>query len=173
MNPEAQWAAIGRLAEWHEWVPLLQVRELAPKLPGVYLFRDPASHAIVYVGMAGERAGSGNAKGLWGRLGVYRIGKGIAGGFGEAVLDRALADVTFVERQLERLKAGESVRAKKWGTDAIEWWNPEVCWTIRSSKAEAQLFETEVIRALEGSELWNRGASRLSSTRVKLAPGVE
>lgn len=137
----------------------------APRLPGVYLFRDPNTHAIVYVGEAGERAGSGHARGLWGRLGVYRIGKGGTSGFGEAALDRALADVDFLTRQLDRVRAGETMRAKAWAQDAIAWWNPEVCWAICPGKTAAKELEALVEAALDGGALLNRRRGRAPAHR--------
>lgn len=131
-----------------------------PRVPGVYVLRNPETQALVYVGIAGERAGSGRAHGLWGHLSVYRIGKCLASGYGEAAFDRALGDIDFVERQLGRLRAGEALRAKQWGIDAIEWWKPDVCWTTTETKSEAAQLERTLIGALEGSELWNRGPSR-------------
>jgi hypothetical protein len=160
MTPQEQWNAVRGLAEWSTWVPFSDTKKSAPKLPGVYLLGDPNTETIVYVGMAGERAGSGNAKGLWGRLGVYRIGKGAASGFGEAVFDRALGDAEFVAGQLERIRAGEVIRAKAWATEAIAWWNPKVCWTTCATKADAAALELNVLGALAGSDLWNRGTSR-------------
>lgn len=162
MTAHQQWTALHGLAEWSPWAPFSEAAMLAPKQPGVYLFRDPREHLIVYVGIAGERAGSGSAKGLWGRLGVYRIGKGATSGFGEAVFDRALGDVAFVSRQLERTRAGEVIRAKEWATDAIAWWNPEVCWTTCATRADAAALELNVLAALAGSGLWNRGTGRRS-----------
>ncbi len=160
MSPEEQWQAVARLADWSAWAAFSQVALTAPKLPGVYMFRDPRSRMIVYVGMAGERAGSGAAKGLWGRLGVYRIGKGATSGFGEAALDRALNDERFLESQLRRVRAGETQRAKTWAIDAIEWWAPEICWSVQDSKADALALEARIVSALHGTGLKNRGPSR-------------
>ena len=162
MTPQEQWNAISGLAAWSPWAPFADSAAHAPKLPGVYLFRDPRDHTVVYAGMAGERAGSGSAKGLWGRLGVYRISKGATSGFGEAVFDRALSDVDFVTRQLERTRAGEVIRAKAWAKDAIAWWNPELCWATCATRADAAALELNVLAALADSGLWNRGTSRRS-----------
>jgi hypothetical protein len=169
MSPEEQWSAVEDIAEWSTWAAFSEFAIQAPKLPGVYLFRDPRTKSLVYVGMAGERAGSGSAKGLWGRLGVYRIGKGANSGFGEAVFDRALGDPDFVARQLKRIRAGEIVRTKDWAMDAIAWWNPEVCWTVCETRADAAGLERLVLDALEGSSLWNRGTSRRRKIADELA----
>ena len=58
----------------------------------MYLAREGLDGPIVYVGMAGERRG----KGIRGRLNVYGSGKALVSGLGEAVMDRALADVDWV-----------------------------------------------------------------------------
>ena len=82
--------------------------------------REPLNGVIRYVGMAGERAGSGRQQGLFGRLSVYRTGKGAVSGFGEAALDRALADPGWVEQQLQDLRQNGPKRAKVWAREAVE-----------------------------------------------------
>ena len=109
------YAELADIAMWSDWLPVATAIPQAPREPGVYLFRDPATHAIIYVGMAGERAGSGRPQGLYGRLAVYRAGKGAVSGFGEAALDRALADSAWIEQQLTRLRAEGPRRAKLLG----------------------------------------------------------
>ena len=58
------YAEVEHLAEWSEWVPMPTAS--APRLPGVYLLREPDTHLIRHVGLAGERAGGG-------RTGPYRL----------------------------------------------------------------------------------------------------
>jgi len=87
-------------AKCSEWRPFPAAITDAPQLPGVYLLRGPTTKLIRYVGMAGERIGGGRAQGLRGRLTVYRSGKGAVSGFGEAALDRALADPKWVSSNL-------------------------------------------------------------------------
>src|SRR3954468_13963412 len=78
------YADVQAKADWSRWRPFPDAITDAPRLPGVYLLREPTAHLIRYVGMAGERVGSGRAQGLRGRLAVYRSGKGAVSGFGEA-----------------------------------------------------------------------------------------
>jgi len=70
---------VAELADWSPWAPFTDVVPEAPRLPGVYLFREPVNQVIRYAGMAGVRNGSGRPQGLYGRLSVYRTGKGLAG----------------------------------------------------------------------------------------------
>lgn len=75
------------LAEWSEWVPFGEATLSAPRSPGVYVVREGGSGAVIYVGMAGERAGrtaQGKPKGLRGRLSVHASGKAAVSGLGEA-----------------------------------------------------------------------------------------
>ncbi len=99
------------LAEWSSWLPFEDACRAAPREPGVYLLREPTGQ-IRYAGMAGERAGSGRPQGLHGRLSVYWSGKAAVSGFGEAALDRAVADPDWVEQQLERLRASGPKRRR-------------------------------------------------------------
>ncbi|SCG40856.1 hypothetical protein GA0070619_1026 [Micromonospora zamorensis] len=101
---------VAALAKWSPWLPFHDAAVSAPRLPGVYLARQGAAGGLVYVGMAGERRGQG----LRGRLTVYRRGKAAVSGLGEAVLDRALADATFVQEHLEQLIGGQPKRAATW-----------------------------------------------------------
>ena len=80
--------ALDELANWSPWVPFAEALDVAPREPGVYVVREGRAGPIVYVGMAGERRGSG----LRGRLRVYASGKALTSGLGEAVADRAFAD---------------------------------------------------------------------------------
>ena len=86
------YAEVDALADWSEWMTFDVARHGAPREPGVYLLREPLSQTIRYAGMAGERAGGGRPQGLRGRLAGYGAGSGAVSGFGEAALDRALAD---------------------------------------------------------------------------------
>jgi hypothetical protein len=122
----------------------------------VYLFRDPASGEVCYVGMAGERAGSGRPAGLHGRLSVYRRGKGAVSGFGEAALDRALADPAWVRERLEHLETRGPQRAKDWAAAAVERVAPDVAWAVCADRAEAGWLEGRVVELLRPFGLWNR-----------------
>jgi hypothetical protein len=146
------------LAEWSDWAPFGEALAHAPRDPGVYLFREPSTHVIRYAGMAGERAGNGSQrpKGLYGRLSVYRTGKGAVSGFGEAALDRALADPDWVADQLERLKTQGPRRAKAWAADAIVRIDPEVSWARCDERADAKYLEDQVVPLLRPHGLWNR-----------------
>lgn len=146
---------VAALAEWSSWVPFASALQAAPRAPGVYLLRE-AQGPIRYVGMAGERAGSGRPQGIYGRLNVYRTGKGAVSGFGEAALDRALADPVWVEAQLQQLRDDGPRRAKEWARDAVTRLGAEVSWAVRADKADALLLEKLVVALLRPYGLWNR-----------------
>lgn len=151
-----KYAEVEDLATWSDWLPFADAVAGAPREPGVYLFRDSTTHVIVYAGMAGERAGSGSPKGLYGRLSVYRTGKGAVSGFGEAALDRALGDRVWVEQQLNRLRQEGPRRAKLWAADAVARLAPEVSWAVRPERLDAKLLEDAVVALLRPWGLWNR-----------------
>lgn len=148
--------AVSQLADWCPWAPFANGLAEAPRLPGVYLLRDPRDRVIRYVGMAGERAGSGRPQGLYGRLTVYRTGKGAVSGFGEAALDRALADPDWVASKLGHLRAIGPQRAKESARDAISRLAPEVSWTTCADGTDAHHLEVRVVNLLRPFGLWNR-----------------
>ncbi|WP_188110447.1 hypothetical protein [Aeromicrobium ginsengisoli] len=156
MTKDDAYARLDSLATWSPWTPFDASHAVAPTEPGVYLFRLPGDHTIVYVGMAGERTGSGRPQGLHGRLNVYRRGKGAVSGFGEAALDRALADEAFISEQLRHLCSDGPKRAKEWAREAITWLNPQIRWTATADKASALALEAEVEALLGPHGLWNR-----------------
>ena len=141
--------------EWSEWIPLVTAVETAPKTPGVYMARRRSDHTVVYVGMAGERRGAG----LQGRLGIYASGKAIASGLGEAIFDRALADVAFLQERLDEVTAGQPRRAKDWGKLALAWAELDVRWTTTADREAARALERLVMRAMPQEPLWNRARS--------------
>lgn len=147
--------ALDRLASWSAWAPLVDAASSAPLEPGVYMARDSGG-SIVYVGRAGERAGSGKPQGLRGRLNVYVSGKGLASGLGEAVLDRALADATWLRDRVAEVEAGEPRRAKAWGRAALERSDLHVRWATTPDGATAASLEAELIGVLREQGLWNR-----------------
>ncbi|TCN39811.1 hypothetical protein EV644_103103 [Kribbella orskensis] len=140
------------MAEWSTWVPLKEAIATAPLLPGVYMAREGARGAIVYVGMAGERAG----KGIRGRLHVYSRGKGLVSGLGEAAMDRALADPAWLRARLAEVEAGEPMRAKQWGQAAIERADLQLRWAVTADRHAARALERAVLSSLVSHELWNR-----------------
>lgn len=154
----AAYRDVADLAEWSEWSPFATALAGAPRQPGVYLFRDPGTRRILYVGMAGERAGNGTSrpKGLYGRLTVYRTGKAAVSGFGEAALDRALADPAWITEQLHRLTTSGPRRAKTWAADAIDRISPEVSWSVCPEAVDARILEEQVVHLLRPWGLWNR-----------------
>jgi hypothetical protein len=137
------------MADWSDWVPLGSAD--APRLPGVYLARHGAAGPVVYVGMAGERSGHG----LRGRLGRYASGKALASGLGEAVFDRALADVGWLRDRLAEVEAGRPMRATEWGKAALVWADLHVCWAVTESREAAKALEGRVL-ALRSVTWWNR-----------------
>lgn len=144
------------LADWTEWAPVLDAAVGAPREPGVYLLRDADNGVIRYVGMAGERAGSGRPQGLRGRLGVYCSGQGAISGFGEAALDQALADPEWVEARLASLRSRGPSRAKEWARDAVARLAPEVSWAVCADREDARYLESEVVLLLRPLGVWNR-----------------
>jgi hypothetical protein len=140
-------------------VPFGEALASAPLVPGVYMAREGTTGPIVYVGMAGERAGrtgAGAPKGLRGRLGVYVSGKGLASGLGEAVMDRALADPVWLRVRLAEAEAGEPLRAKAWGRAAFERAQLHLRWTTTADRASAVVLERDVLAVLRDADLWNR-----------------
>lgn len=151
----AAYDEVGGLAAWSSWLPFEDARRAAPREPGVYLLREPAGQ-IRYAGMAGERAASGRPQGLYGRLSAYWSGKGAVSGFGEAALDRALANPDWVEQQLERLRKSGPKSAKEWARDAVLRLGLEVSWAVCADKFDAQFLEVRVIALLRPHDLWNK-----------------
>lgn len=143
---------VAALAKWSPWLPFHDAAVSAPRLPGVYLARQGAVGGLVYVGMAGERRGQG----LRGRLTVYRRGKAAVSGLGEAVLDRALADATFVQEHLEQLIGGQPKRAATWAQDALHWADLHIRWAVTEDRQAAVTLERAVLDASAASPLWNR-----------------
>lgn len=152
----AAYEEVRGLADWSPWTDFAEALVEAPRLPGVYLLREPSSLHIRYVGMAGERRGSGRPMGLYGRLSVYRTGKGAVSGFGEAALDRALADTAWVAAKLQHLQSVGPQRAKDWARDAILRLAPQVCWATCAEQADARHLELQVEGLLRPHGLWNR-----------------
>ena len=140
--------------EWSEWASFTEGIAKAPRTPGVYMIRRAGVPEVVYIGSAGERSGSGSPQGLHGRLRVYASGKAAVSGLGEAVLDRAVADVDWLRARLAEVEAGSPRRAKDWSKLAMEWADLEIRWTTTSSKAAAEALENELIAGRFG--LWNR-----------------
>lgn len=144
------------LAEWSRWAPFAEALPHAPRLPGVYLFREHDTHLVRYVGMAGERGGGGRPQGLYGRLSVYGTGQGAVSGFGEAALDRALGDPAWVADRLDRLRTHGPERAKHWARDAVARLAPEISWATRLEREDARHLEREVEGLLRPYGLWSR-----------------
>jgi hypothetical protein len=145
-------SAVDELAEWSPWMPFPQARAAAPRQPGVYLAREGLDSLIVYAGMAGERRGQG----IHGRLNVYGSGKALVSGLGEAVMDRALADVDWLRERLAEVEQGRPVRAKAWGQAALVRANLNICWATTADRRSALELERAVLRALDSGDLWNR-----------------
>ena len=146
--------------EWSEWVPFSEALASAPRAPGVYMAREGETGEIVYIGMAGERQGSGKPQGIRGRLAIYASGKGLASGLGEAVFDRALADPAWVKARMVGLEASGPLRAKQWGIEAFVRADLRIRWTTTADKASAAALEDLLVRAAGGT-LWNKASTRL------------
>ena len=144
------------LAGWSDWASFPDAVAAAPREPGVYLFRDAGCGLIRYAAMAGERAGSGRPQGLYGRLVVYRSGRAAVSGFGEAALDRALADPGWVEAQLVSLRRDGPRRATEWARDAVLRLAPDVSWAVCADRDDARQLEDRVMLRLRPLGVWNR-----------------
>ena len=83
--------------------------------------------------------------------------------FGEAVMDRALADVHWLRERLADVEQGRPLRAKAWGQAVFARANLHVCWAITGNRRRAFELERAVLLALNRSDLWNR-AQPASST---------
>lgn len=110
---------------------------------------------VVYVGMAGPRAGGG-VPGLCGRLGRYASGRGMVSGLGEAATDRALADPEWLRERLAEVERGEPMRAQNWGRAAMARAGLYVRWAETADKDAAVALERQVERAFPPGTLWNR-----------------
>ena len=135
---------------WSSWKPLGDAAREATTHPGVYLARTEGH--IVYVGMAGERKG----RGVRGRLTVYARGRGAVCGLGEAALDRALADESWLTDRLDLLRATGPSRAKDWAAAALSRRPLELCWASANSAEQARAWERRVLDELTDADLWNR-----------------
>ncbi|WBQ05421.1 hypothetical protein [Kribbella sp. CA-293567] len=151
-----RYAEVRELAEWSDWMPFEAAVPSAPREPGVYLLREPVTAVIRYVGMAGERAGGGRPQGLYGRLRVYSNGRGAISGFGEAALDRALADPAWLEQQLLDLRHHGPKRAQDWAREAVLRLDLEVAWSVTPDSHDARYLETRIQTLLRTTGLWNR-----------------
>jgi hypothetical protein len=151
-----RYAEVHDLAEWSDWMPFEEAIPAAPREPGVYLLREPLTAIIRYVGMAGERAASGRPQGLYGRLTVYRNGRGAISGFGEEALDRALADPAWLEQQLHDLRHHGPKTAQDWAREAVLRLDLEVTWSVTPDTPDARYLETQVHTLLQTHGLWNR-----------------
>jgi hypothetical protein len=138
---------------WSQWIPFSDALKVAPRFPGVYMFRIAAEphRGPVYVGMAGERKGNG----LRGRLAIYASGKGAGSGLGEHAFDRALEDPTWLQARLDEALAGTPMRAKAAARSAIDHAGLEVRWQTFETRAEALQVEDQLINEYR-HQLWNR-----------------
>lgn len=138
---------------WSKWIPFNDALKVAPRFPGVYMFRIAAeSHrGPVYIGMAGERKGNG----LRGRLAIYASGKGAGSGLGEHAFDRALEDPIWLQARLDEALAGTPMRAKEAARSAIDHAGLEVRWQTLETRAQALQVEAQLINEFR-HQLWNR-----------------
>jgi hypothetical protein len=143
---------ISHLASWSGWLPFQQAVLHAPKFPGVYLARRSAHGELIYVGMAGERRGQG----LRGRLTVNSRGKAAVSGLGEAALDRALADASWLRQRLDEVERGEPRRTAAWAQLAIEVADLHIAWSTTADRSSAAVLERQVLDVLAEEPLWNR-----------------
>lgn len=142
-----------RHGTWSEWIPFSDALRVAPRFPGVYMFRIAAApdRGPVYIGMAGERKGNG----LRGRLAIYASGKGAGSGLGEHAFDRALEDPKWLQARLDEALAGNPMRAKAAARSAIDHAGLEVRWQTVETRAQALQLEAQLISKYR-PQLWNR-----------------
>jgi hypothetical protein len=152
---QTTYADVDGLAEWSPWVSFAEALVGAPRVPGVYLLREPLSGVVRHVGLAGERAGSGRAQGLHGKFSVYRTGKGAVSGFGETALDRALADPDWVEQQLLALREHGPRPAREWVREAVLRLGLEVSWAVCVDRSDAVYLERQVRALVRTTGLWD------------------
>ena len=114
--------------------------------------REGSTGPVVYVGMAGER----NHRGIRGRLTIYSRGKGMVSGLGEAAMDRALADESWLRDRLSDVEAGRPERASAWGKAALAHANLHLRWAVTDDRASALTLETAALGELAAENLWNR-----------------
>lgn len=138
---------------WSEWIPFDDALRIAPRLPGVYMFRIAAEpqRGPVYIGMAGERKGNG----LRGRLAIYASGKGAGSGLGEHAFDRALEDPKWLQARLDEALEGRPMRAKAAARSAIDHAGLEVRWQTVETRGLALQLEAQLITE-HRAQLWNR-----------------
>lgn len=151
-DQEPWFRELSSLASWSSWVPFAAAVDHAPRTPGVYAAREGQHGPVVYVGMAGERRGQG----LRGRIRVYRSGKALTSGLGEAVFDRALADPEWLHERLRDVERGTAKRAKEWGRLAFERADLHLAWATTPDRAGAIALERQCLDILSDSSLWNR-----------------
>jgi len=137
--------------QWSPWMPFEEAARTAPLEPGVYVARERRTLEIVYIGMAGERRGQG----IRGRLRIYLTGKAAVSGLGEAALDRALADQSWLQDMVERTRVDGPLRATEWAKAALARADLELRWTITSDRSSAVIAERRLIAEAE-HRLWNR-----------------
>lgn len=154
--------------EWSSWMPFADAVAAAPRTLGVYMAREGEHGAVIYIGMAGERKGSGTGKGIHGRLKVYASGKGLASGLGEAVFDRALADADWLSERLAELETTGPRRAKHWGVEAFVRADLHIRWTQTSDRASAAALEDRLVREAGGA-LWNKASVRAAAYAALVA----
>ncbi|WP_424708774.1 hypothetical protein [Microbacterium sp. SLBN-111] len=162
---DAAYSIVNDLADWSDWQPFFDAALDAPLMPGVYQMRL-RDGLIVYVGMARERRGQG----IRGRLSMYRRGKGAVSGFGEAALDRALADADFIEEHLARVRTGQPARTAVWAQNAIRWFDVEVRWVECDTGKATSVLENAAIELLLVHGIWNRVA--VKATRAPTPVGI-
>lgn len=138
---------------WSEWIPFDDALKVAPRFPGVYMFRiaEEPQRGPVYIGIAGERKGNG----LRGRLAIYASGKGAGSGLGEHAFDRALEDPKWLQARLDEALAGRPMRAKAAARSAIDHAGLEVRWQTVETRAQALQLEAQLISEYR-AQLWNR-----------------
>lgn len=77
-------------------------------------------------------------------------------GFGEAALDRALADPDWLAGRLDDLNINGPRRTKDWAIAALARVPFDVCWSAAESAGHARDCEAGVLEELEDLDLWNR-----------------
>jgi hypothetical protein len=118
-----------------------------PASPGSMSPANDRQDKLFYIGMAGERRGQG----IQGRMRIYMTGKAGVSGLGEAVLDRALADLAWLDRMTRRTRTEGPLRAKQWAQAALTRADLELTLTITPDRASARITEQRLAAATRGS----------------------
>jgi hypothetical protein len=85
----------------------------------------------------------------------WRSSTSAISGLGDAALDRALAEQSWLQDMVERTRVDGPLRATEWAKAALARADLELRWTITSDRSSAVIAERRLIAEAE-HRLWNR-----------------